>query len=145
MLARRLRTLASCFDSSYRMVVTVSCSALVSVCSASCVPVSSVWSKPILFKCCSALVTWVLGWLSAMGCMPAFSKNGLYFAITATVSTWGVPACGRVWFMSLVPKPMLLYFGWIITRLMVLISFCSCCMLPFQTLFLPKHIGGGWL
>ena len=103
------------------------------------------WSKPKLVRCFKAAVMCGLGVFSVMRCIPAFSKKGLYRAITAMVSTHGVPACASVSLTSLAPKPMLLYFGWIITRLMVLISFCSCCMLPFQTLFLPKHIGGGWL
>ena len=47
--------------------------------------------------------------------MPAFSKKGLYFAMTAMVSTMGFPAFGRVSFTILAPKPMVLYFGWITT------------------------------
>jgi len=100
-------------------------------------------SKPNLPKCSSAFVTCGLGVLSVMRFMPAFSKKGLYRAITATVSTHGVPACVSVSLTSLAPKPMLLYFGWITMRLMALISRCSCCMLPFQALLRPKHMGGG--
>ncbi len=86
---------------------------------------------------------WGLGLLSAMRCMPAFSKKGLYRAMTATASTHGVPAWGRVSRMSFAPNPMLLYFGWITTRLMVLICCWSCCRLPFHVLLRPKHMGVG--
>src|SRR4030067_639724 len=36
------------------------------------------------------------GFCSKTFCIPAFSANGLYFAITAIISTHGVPTLGRV-------------------------------------------------
>ncbi len=142
-LAKRLRTTAACFDSSSRMAEIVSVLASETTCSAYCVPPGRAGSKPSLLRCSSALVTCGLGLLSVMRCMPAFSKNWLYLAITATASTQGVPACGSVSLTSFAPKPMLLYFGWITTRLMVLISCCSCFRVPFQAWLLPKHVGVG--
>ena len=139
----RRRMLASCLDSSSSMAEIVLVPVSETTCSAYRVPANSAVSKPRLVRLWRAWVTCGLGLLSAMRCMPAFSKKGLYFAMTAIVSTYGVPAWGRVFATSFAPKPMLLYFGWIITRLMVLISCWSCCSVPFQTLVLPKHMGVG--
>ena len=108
-----------------------------------CVFVISVVLKPKLVRLSRAFVMCLLGLFWAMGCMPAFSKKGLYFAMTATVSMLGVGVWGRVCLTSFVPNPMLRYFGWITMRLMVLISCWSCFMLPFQTLLRAKQIGGG--
>lgn len=85
----------------------------------------------------------VLGLLSVMGCIPACPKNGLMRAMTATVSTCGGQACGRVSCTSLVPSTVLRYFGWITTRVIVLICCCNCFSVPFQVLLRPKHVGGG--
>lgn len=55
------------------------------------------WSFPMALNKCG------LGLLSAIFCIPAFSKKGLYLAITANVSTLGVPAKGRVSLTLFVP------------------------------------------
>jgi len=57
------------------------------------------------------------GGCSATFRMPAFSANGLYFAMTAGNSTQGVPAKHNVSCTSLAPKPMVRYFGCTTTRL----------------------------
>jgi len=119
------------------------CPIFVMMCSVYWVPASSAVSMPSVSSCCRALVTWGLGLLSAMRCMPAFSKKGLYRAMTAYVSMQGVPAWVSVSATSFVPNPMLRYFGWIITRLMVMISCWSWCSVPFQVLWRPKQMGGG--
>ena len=100
-------------------------------------------SKPNCSSFSKAHSTCVLGLLSAIFLKPAFSKNGLYFAMTATVSMQGVLAWARVSATSFAPKPMLRYFGCTITRLIVLTSRCRCWMLPFQALLLPNVTGEG--
>ena len=66
------------------------------------------------------------GVVVCMRVMPAFSKNGLYLAITAVVSTSGVPHCGSVSCTSRCPRPIVRYFGCTTTRIMLLsFSFSS--------------------
>lgn len=86
---------------------------------------SSADSKPSCSSFCSASVTAAVGLLSVMRFISACSKNGLMRAMTATVSTYGVSACGSVSWTSFVPRLMLRYFGWITTRVIVLICCCS--------------------
>ena len=86
MLASRRRIVACCLESSSSMSVTFLVPILEIICWLCCVLVSCVGLKPRLFSFCSALVMCGLGLLWAIGCMPAFSKKGLYFAMTATVS-----------------------------------------------------------
>ncbi len=142
-MARRLRVVGSCLDSSVSILVTGWWPVLFIVCSLWLMLVSSVVLKPNCANCCSAWVMAGLGLVSVMCCIPAFWKNGFMRAMTAMVSTCGVPACGRVSWTSFVARPMLRYFGWITMRVIVLISCCSCCMVPFQVLLRPKHVGGG--
>jgi len=104
-----------------------------------------VWLKPSAFSFSMASSKCLFDFVSAIFRIPAFSKKGLYFAMTAKVSTHGVPASGSVSLTIFVPKPMVRYFGWIITRVMVLTSFWSCWRVPFQTRLLPNMVGGGWL
>ena len=78
--------LASCLERVSRMAVMVSVPALAITCWAYCVLASRAVSKPKALSCCRAWVTCGLCLLSVMRCMPAFSKKGLYFAMTATVS-----------------------------------------------------------
>jgi hypothetical protein len=58
--------------------------------------------------------------------MPAFSAKGLYFAITATISTYLVPTSGNVSRISLAPNPIVRYLGWTTTlKIMLTFSFIS--------------------
>ena len=60
--------------------------------------------------------------------MPAFSKKGLYRAMTAVVSTHGVPHWPSVSRTSCCPKPMVRYFGCTTMRMMLLRFWLSCAM-----------------
>jgi len=54
--------------------------------------------------CFGGVVSWIF-------VIPAFSKNGLYFAITAVVSTYCVPHFVSVSCTSFCPSPIVRYFG----------------------------------
>jgi hypothetical protein len=88
MLASRRRTVAFRLESSSSTAVTFLHPIVEMTCLLCCVLVSCVGSKPMFVSCCSAVVMCGLGLFSAMRCMPAFSKKGLYRAMTATVSTF---------------------------------------------------------
>ena len=90
-------------------------------------------------------VVFLVGLLSVIFCIPAFSKKGLYFAITARVSTYGVGALVRVSCTILAPSPMVRYFGWMMTLEIVLSWFLICWNVVLVALFLPWVVGGGWL
>ena len=78
--------------------------------------------------------------------MPAFWKNGLWRAITAVVSTWGVPARRSVWLTSFCASTVVRYFGCVMTRLMLLsLRFSSAMGIRGSTLFRPAATSGGYV
>jgi len=67
--------------------------------------------------------------------IPAFSKNGLYRAITAVVSTYGVPHFSSVSCTSSCPSPIVRYFGCTTTLIMLLSFWFSSVMGIFGRVF----------
>ena len=71
--------------------------------------------------------------------IPAFSAKGEYFAITAIISTYGVPACGRVSRISFSPSPMSVFGVDYYAVYRAKLSF-SCCIVILGIRRLPA----GW-
>lgn len=76
--------------------------------------------KPSVANVSRIAVACFVGVVVCICVMPAFSKKGLYRAMTAVVSTHGVPHCVSVSRTSCCPSPMVLYLGCTTTRMMLL-------------------------
>jgi len=89
--------------------------------------------------CFGGVVCWIFF-------MPAFSKNGLYLAMTAVVSAYGVPHWGRVSRTSFCPRPIVRYFGWTTMRIMLLsFWFSSVSGMCGKAFLRPVAAGAGYV
>lgn len=97
--------------------------------------------KPRFDKTSAMFRASLLGGCSQIRVIPAFSAKGLYFAMTAGISTNSVPASSKVSLTSLTPSPIVRYFGCTTARPIELSSLLSSLIEYFANpeALHPKH------